>query len=57
LTCIDGLEFDHAWQNRQQKTYEDLTFFVLARHDLLTNKLASGRPKDIADAAWLKEQE
>ena len=29
---------------------------VIGREDLLKNKRAAGRPKDLVDAAWLEEQ-
>lgn len=57
LTSIDGVAFEAAWGRRREKKYEDVTFFVLGRQDLLTNKIASGRPKDLVDAKWLKDHE
>lgn len=29
----------------------------LSRKHLLTNKRATGRPKDLADVAWIEEQD
>jgi len=57
LTSINGVGFDDAWQKRKQTAVDDTTFFVIGRDDLLTNKRATGRPKDLADAAWLEESE
>jgi hypothetical protein len=55
LTSIDGVEFDEAWANRKQVSIDDLTFFVIGRDQLLKNKREAGRPKDMADVAWLEE--
>ena len=57
LTAIDGVSFDIAWQNRKESVLQGIKFSVLGRQELLINKKASGRPKDIADAAWLEEQD
>jgi hypothetical protein len=54
LTLVSGLEFDAAWQERHEIALEGLTIPVLSRSDLLKNKKAAGRPKDIADVAWLE---
>jgi hypothetical protein len=55
LTSIDGVEFAEAWQDRKQTTVDGITFFVIGRDMLLKNKKAAGRPKDLADAAWLEQ--
>ena len=57
MTSIDGIEFDVAWQNRRPHVVDDHPFFVIGRNDLLQNKRASGRPKDLADVAWLESSE
>jgi hypothetical protein len=54
LSEIDGVEFEDAWPNRKSVQIGDLTVPVLGREDLLKNKRASGRPKDLADVAWLE---
>ncbi len=56
LTSISGVEFDTAWQRRIHAKLEDCQVAILGKEDLLVNKLASGRPKDLLDAAWLQEQ-
>jgi hypothetical protein len=55
LTSITGVEFDEAWQHRKQSTIYGLSVAVLGREQLLKNKRATGRPKDLADVAWLDE--
>ena len=53
LTSISGVEFDRAWANRTSVQMNDLIVPVLGRQDLLANKRATGRPKDLADAELL----
>jgi hypothetical protein len=54
VTSITGVEFDDAWVNRNQTTIDGIRVAVIGRDDLLKNKRATGRPKDLADAAWLE---
>ena len=54
LTSIDGVEFEDAWSRRLEIDIEDLKVSVLSREDLIKNKRASGRPKDLVDLAWLE---
>ena len=53
LTGISGVTFDQAWPSRVTVAIEGLTVPVIGRGDLLRNKAASGRPKDLADLAAL----
>ena len=55
LTSIDGVMFDEAWEGRADVEAGGLMVPFLGRDDLLRNKAASGRPKDIADIALLAE--
>ncbi|QDT71446.1 hypothetical protein I41_06030 [Lacipirellula limnantheis] len=55
LTSISGVEFDDAWNERKYRTLSGLNVPLLSKPHLLANKLASGRPKDIGDAGWLKK--
>jgi len=55
MTSIDGVEFEAAWQNRCPQIVDGHSFFVIGRNDLLQYKRSSGRPKDLADVAWLEE--
>lgn len=56
LTSIDGVDFDDAWPQRTEIDIEGTRVFVISRTHLLQNKRASGRPKDLADVAWLEEE-
>ncbi len=50
LTQVSGLTFAAAWPHRVETTHEGLRFFVIGRGDFITNKRATGRPKDHVDA-------
>ena len=53
LTAISGVAFDDAWENRLFIELDDIKLNVIGRDDLIVNKRACGRPKDIADAETL----
>ncbi|MEO8501991.1 MAG: hypothetical protein ABI565_13820 [Vicinamibacteria bacterium] len=53
LTGISGVTFDAAWDRRDLFPFVGRSVPVLGRDDLMTNKRAAGRPKDIADIAAL----
>jgi hypothetical protein len=58
LPYIKGIEFDDAWQRRAEIAIdpaEGLTAFMLSRQDLITAKLAAGRPQDLADVDALQK--
>lgn len=57
LTSISGIDFDTAWATRVNVPVEGLTIPCLSRGDLVLNKRATGRPRDLADLAMLTEQE
>lgn len=54
LTSIDGVEYSEAWESRQEVRVSNITVPVIGRPDLIKNKLATGRTKDLADAEWLQ---
>ncbi|WP_454061100.1 nucleotidyltransferase [Candidatus Nitrospira salsa] len=54
LTSITGVVFEEAWKNKIEITIEDLTVFCIGKNDLLVNKKATGRPKDLADVDSLE---
>jgi hypothetical protein len=47
----EGVEF--AWASRVEATVEGRTVHFIGRDAFMKNKLAAGRPKDLADAARL----
>lgn len=55
LTTISGVLFDHAWATRKRLDTEVGKLPFISRDNLIANKRASGRPKDLADLALLGE--
>ncbi len=53
LTSISGVTFDDAWPERRSFELEGRTIPVIGRRVLRQNKVAAGRPQDLADVAWL----
>ena len=57
LTFASGLHFADAYKNRVNITLGNVQVPFISVDDLRTNKLATGRPRDIADAADLPKAE
>jgi hypothetical protein len=57
LTGLSGLDFDAAWKNRKTCPVGGREVPFLGRDDLIRNKRASGRPKDLADLEVLERGE
>ena len=57
LTTASGLGFDEAWQNRATHRVGSHEIPFLSRHDLVRNKKATGRSKDLADLDVLEREE
>lgn len=55
LTSISGVSFRTAWRNRTVASTVFGEVPVLGISELRANKLAAGRPKDLADLALLDE--
>jgi predicted nucleotidyltransferase len=55
LQSIDAVEFDEAWEKREQFTLEGVPVSVISAEDLIRNKLASGRLSDLADVEAIRE--
>jgi hypothetical protein len=53
LSGISGVDFDEARSRRIVLDIEGVTVPVLSRADFVTNKRASGRPKDLLDLELL----
>ena len=53
LMGVSGLAASAAWKRRQAARYGRARIWVLSRADLMRNKRASGRPKDLRDLAAL----
>jgi hypothetical protein len=55
LTSIDGVTFERAWTGRLKGVLGGERVSFLGRRELIRNKRAAGRPKDLADIALLEE--
>ena len=56
LTSIDGLKFEEAFARSEIISIEDIPIHVLSIPDLIINKRATGRIKDLADVESLEAQ-
>ena len=54
LTQISGVEFPQAWARRSRALFGDHDCPVIGAEDMLINKRAAGRAKDLADAEELE---
>jgi hypothetical protein len=53
LTEISGVSFDEAWATRRTVQFQGRGIPFIGREELLRNKKAAGRPKDLADLSRL----
>lgn len=54
ITTIGGVRFDEAYPRRLSVAMEGLTVPVLSLDDLIINKRAAGRPRDMEDVRVLE---
>lgn len=54
-TLIDGVEFDDCFPRRKTVEHEGITINFIGYDDLIANKKASGRLKDLADVEELEK--
>jgi predicted nucleotidyltransferase len=57
LTNIDGIDFKEAYSQKQVIEIEDLKANYIGLRDLIQNKRASGREKDIVDVHTLQKNQ
>jgi hypothetical protein len=53
LTSITGVDWDSAWKNRLRIEVEGIPIAVLGKQELIINKRATGRARDLADLELL----
>jgi len=53
LTSVTAVAFDEAWGTRVETNLDGLPVWVISKDLLMRNKLATGRPQDLADAKRL----
>ncbi len=56
ITGVDGLDFQPTYARALMLSIDGIDVRVPNRDDLIQNKRASGRTKDLADAEWLADQ-
>ncbi|GHV40776.1 hypothetical protein AGMMS49546_15340 [Spirochaetia bacterium] len=56
ITSVDGLTFDKAYARSAPVEIDGITVQVLSVEDMIINKRATGRTKDIADAEMLEDK-
>ncbi len=54
LTSVTAVDFARAWERRVTAAFGDLEVPTIGLQDLITNKRAVGRPRDLADVALLE---
>ena len=59
INRIDGVTFQEAWQARNEiclsQPAGDVPIYYISLKNLITNKAAAGRPKDLEDLKYLKK--
>jgi hypothetical protein len=55
LTGIDGVQFDECRRNQIEIQHQGRLLKIIGKDDLIRNKAASGRPKDLIDLAELQK--
>jgi hypothetical protein len=56
ITSISGVSWEEAHSNRVAGSYDSVRIYFLGRDELLRNKRASGRRKDLADLEALGDE-
>ena len=56
LTSISGVEFEEAWQGRKHATLDGISVHYIGRKELIRNKEATGRARDLGDAEELRKR-
>ena len=55
LNYLEGLSFDQAFANRIERDFQGVKVNLISREDLISNKKAIGRHKDLADVEGLEK--
>lgn len=55
VTGVSGLTYDDASRGAVEREIDGVRVRILSMRDLIRNKLASGRPKDVEDAKTLQK--
>jgi len=52
-TSTPGIDFKSAWERRETMQYQEQSFYVVSRQDLIASKRAAGRSVDLEDVRLL----
>ena len=55
ITHIDGVDFNEAYTSKESIDIEELKLPFISKENLIKNKKATGRDKDILDVKYLEE--
>ncbi len=55
LTGLTGVSWEESWSSAAKGDMDGIPVHYLGRETYIKNKLASGRPQDLADASRLRE--
>lgn len=55
ITGISGVSFEEAWMNRRQGEIDGVPTYFIGREELIRNKVATGRRRDLGDADELRK--
>ena len=54
MTYVKGVDLDQVWANRVEGEIDTVPVHFISKEDLIQNKVAVGRPEDLADIARLR---
>lgn len=57
MMSVAGVDFEAAWPNRTESTYDGVPIHILGREDLIRSKQAAARPQDLLDATRLQDSQ
>jgi len=56
LPSISGVTFEEAWAGRREGSIDGMTTPYIGRDELIRNREATGRARDLGDAEELKKR-
>ncbi len=57
ITSLSGLSWQEAFDNREEGSYGDLNVYFIGRNELIKNKKATSRKRDLADIEDLEKKD
>jgi hypothetical protein len=55
MSQVDGVSWDEVWTGRETAAFGENSVAYIGREAFVRNKLAAGRPKDLADVEALRD--